>query len=202
MRSARRVRRAGCQDSEVIFGNQVQAPQDVDAGAWIRSGLGEFGTVGGLVPDTFAECVLVWNNESRQQGWSPSQALVATLARLLNMYTATPTSAWFAVWEGYGFPHLSELEQLALFELPHRRHYLLTGPLTAAAGLRDPSVNGRIQPPDLWWPSDRRWIVAGDTDLSWTYVGGDAEVCEAVLQEFGERAKPVERAAWNGSAAD
>jgi len=43
------------------------------------------------------------------------------------------------------------------------------------------------QPPDLWWPEDRAWFVATDTDLSWLYVGGTTDL----TNELPERTTPV-----------
>lgn len=71
------------------------------------------------------------------------------------------------------------LDAVPRFELPHRRHHLLDGPVVAVSGLRDPSTGG-WRHPDLFWPDDRRWFVATDVDIWSVFVGGD----EAMIDEL------------------
>ena len=42
-----------------IFGPAVSAPTDTDAASWINARVGDFGKVGGLVPDGFDRYLLV-----------------------------------------------------------------------------------------------------------------------------------------------
>lgn len=58
------------------------------------------------------------------------------------------------------------------FELPGRTYYLVFGPITAAADLREPGSPDRWQRPDLMWPDDKAWFVASDVDFWSLYVGG------------------------------
>jgi len=64
------------------------------------------------------------------------------------------------------------LHRIPRFELPNRTYYLLEGPLTAVAQLRDPGHPGDWRHPDLLWPDDRRWFVATDVDFWSLYIGG------------------------------
>ena len=77
------------------------------------------------------------------------------------------------------------LDELPAFETfwlgsPFRRYVLLCGPVAAASLLDEPGPPGSFQRPDLWWPDDRRWFVATDTDFWSLYVGGD----EALIDEL------------------
>jgi hypothetical protein len=70
------------------------------------------------------------------------------------------------------------------FEMPDRRYYLLSGPVSAVTELRHPDPVEVWRNPDLFWPDDRRWFAATDVDFWSVYVGGDndliAELAEAV----------------------
>lgn len=69
------------------------------------------------------------------------------------------------------------------------RDYLLyRGPLQAALaspeGLEAEAHwgdEGRMGWADLWWPEDRSWLLASDTDLDSTYLGGSMSLIEAIL---------------------
>ena len=45
---------------------------------------------------------------------------------------------------------------------------------------------------DYWFPEDRAWCVATDTDLYWTYVGGSRRCVDAVLGGSGLECVPAE----------
>jgi hypothetical protein len=157
---------------------------------------------------------------------------ISTIATIVGRYTETPDTAWFAIWEGYGWTTTTNLywssgggrlaaltrswrrrrirmadrrrnrtvrrslEQLPTFDLPNRRYYLLGGPLDVAASIHEPRSRRR-QAPDLWWPEDRQWFVATDTDLDWTYVAGCHELAADLVEKFGDRAEVVQRDARN-----
>jgi hypothetical protein len=91
------------------------------------------------------------------------------------------------------------LSRLPSFDLPNRRYYLVRGAVTAASKSERP--DGKVpQPPDLWWPEDRRWFVGGDTYLDWCYVAGSEQLVSAVGAEFQERTRPVDWKASNAAA--
>lgn len=52
-----------------------------------------------------------------------------------------------------------------------------------------------IEPPSIFWPADRAWLVASDPDLNSTYLGGSNALIEAVL------AHP-DLEAWRATADD
>jgi hypothetical protein len=215
-----------------IFGINVTPPPDASPAAWLPALLGEFGTLGGLVPDGYEAYVRV--HPSREDGPHAPDDIetVAALASLLAEHTTTPDLIWFAVWEGYGWASASALlstpalapfswltrahrrrrgrsaerqradevrQGLAAvprFELPHRRYHLLWGPLASASRIDSPDGFG-AQAPDLWWPEDRRWFVATDTDLDWTCVGGSDALVGDITVALPGRTEPVEWSAPN-----
>jgi hypothetical protein len=89
------------------------------------------------------------------------------------------------------------LSTLPCFDLPNRRYYLVRGAITAASQIERPDGASR-QPPDLWWPEDRRWFVGGDTDLDWCYIAGSERLVSAVGAGFQAQTRPVD---WKVSNA-
>ena len=72
------------------------------------------------------------------------------------------------------------LLEIPTFELPDRRFYLLTGPVSAVTQLRYPPPTNEWRNPDLLWPDDRRWFVATDVDFWSLYIGGDDDFIAAL----------------------
>lgn len=67
------------------------------------------------------------------------------------------------------------------FDLPHRRHYLVSGPLSATRDLRYPD-GPDWRNPDLFWPDDRSWFAATDVDIWSLYVGGTAAFTDELMR--------------------
>jgi hypothetical protein len=106
------------------------------------------------------------------------RALVTVLVR----HTGTPERAWFAVCEGF-----EGLDGPRL-ELPNRSYVLLQGAVVDAMHVGE-LLHG--QSPNLWWPEDRAWCVATETDLAWTYVAGTEAAVAHVLRASGLEALPA-----------
>lgn len=85
-----------------------------------------------------------------------------------------------------------------MFELSNRRYYLLRSTLAAASRIESPDGFG-LQAPDLWWPEDRSWFVATDTDLDWTYVGGSEALVNDVIAAFLGRSELAQWSAPNSA---
>jgi hypothetical protein len=122
------------------------------------------------------------------------------LCEILAGHTRTPTRCWFAIWEGYAdLPGLVELGVPRL-AMPARDMILLAGPLSALPSTsfqdwwyepgRDNEANW-YRSPSLWWPDDRTWCVASDTDLMSTYVGASAECVKELVDDDGLEVLPV-----------
>jgi hypothetical protein len=136
----------------------------------------------------------LWDREP-EKGVLP-EGLVPVLATALARHTATPGRCWFAVWDGWGALDPG-VRDAPVFEIPHRRLFLLTGPLTAIrSSLETPPW---WQPPTLWWPDDRSWCVATEIDFETTYVGG-THACIAELTSHPDLeaviAQPADGVTW------
>jgi hypothetical protein len=106
----------------------------------------------------------------------PARALAAVLSR----FTRTPQDCRFAVWIGSGAAAFDP-GAAPLVELPGRPMALFGGPASAiTTNLDRPPFDQRAH---LWWPADRAWCVAGDVDLTSTYLGGSAAAVSAVLAD-------------------
>ena len=60
-----------------------------------------------------------------------------------------------------------------------REYFLLRGPLESAATFV--FDDGHFQSPNLWWPDDRRWVLATEIDDWTTYVGGSRACVDELL---------------------
>lgn len=89
----------------MVFGDEVTAPADIGAAAWIHVACrGRWGTVGGLVPNGFDAFVRVAAPDPDvDDWWDAYRSLYQLVASVGARHTTTPTSAWFGVWEGYGW---------------------------------------------------------------------------------------------------
>jgi len=77
------------------------------------------------------------------------------------------------------------------FDLPNRRYYLVTGPVTAVEHLRYPDLP-EWRNPDLFWPDDRRWFAATDVDFWSVYVGGDHDFIDQLARSVRTECELVE----------
>lgn len=84
-----------------------------------------------------------------------------------------------------------DLELLPRLDLPIRSYHLLAGPIEAATAMTAPPSGRFPQLPDLWWPVDRSWFVAGDTDLDWIYVAGTSALTDALVRLLDTRCRIV-----------
>ena len=67
--------------------------------------------------------------------------------------------------------------------------------LALAVGRGGPNGGISIEPPSIFWPADRAWLVASDPDLDSTYLGGSNALIEAVLSH-------PDLEAWRATADD
>jgi len=87
----------------------------------------------------------LWEREP-DEGTLP-EALAPVLTSVLARHTATQGRCWFAVWEGWGALEPGARDA-PVFEIPHRRLFLLTGPITA--------VRRSLETPP-WWQAPTLW---------------------------------------------
>ena len=89
----------------MIFGDRVRAAGTVEPTRWIgRSCRGDWGTVGGLVPNRYESLVRV-HPPAPGPGdwWSTYRDLYEIVASIGQRHTSSPHRAFFAIWEGHGF---------------------------------------------------------------------------------------------------
>lgn len=145
-----------------------------------------------------------WNGQGPERG-SLDLADAETLIELLRPHTSSPAACLFCMWDGWGWdtamyvalpgeapipvpdPVPPEVRHGPRVQLPGRDYLLYTGPVDAALAF----AGSPGQTPNLWWPADRAWCVASEIDLSWSYVGGSAELIEELIEEPRLEALPA-----------
>jgi hypothetical protein len=48
------------------------------------------------------------------------------------------------------------------------------------------------QSANLIWPEDRAWFVATEIDFAWTYIGGGADLIQALINDPALEALPTQ----------
>jgi len=104
---------------------------------------------------------------------------VKALIEILYNYTNTPENCYFAIWDGWGYPSVKNLQnQTATFQLSDRCYYLLKGDIHAAiTGISSFLI------PSIWWPQDCTWCVATEVDMMWTYVGAAKDCIDDIIRD-------------------
>ncbi|MGU3435921.1 hypothetical protein ACNHUS_23225 [Actinomycetes bacterium M1A6_2h] len=113
----------------------------------------------------------------------PDPMTLDALTAVLSTHSGTRQCS-FAIWEG----------NTALDEIRSWPTRLTIGGYGYFVVCDDISVAGQtllgIQP-SFWWPKDRSWCVASNSDLLSTYVGGTGDCIDAVLAHPDLEAFPV-----------
>lgn len=148
---------------------------------WPPRGAGRAAPVGSVVPACFGAYLRV-DHRDGADGLAPDQA--GALLEVLLRHTSTGDAGWICVWEGWGGSP-PEFDSAPKVSTPARGHVLLRGSLRLVETrlMRDPFGRHSFDP-SLFWPDDRAWCVASDTDLAWSYVGGSADCIAAVGEAF------------------
>lgn len=128
------------------------------------------------------------------------------LAEIIRVFTTTPETCFFGVWDGYGWggvqfsssrapagarrrrtqpvtipdPVPDAVREGLRVRLPGRDHLLYTGP---AEAITAPVDIGRGQTANLAWPEDHAWCIASEIDLAWTYVGGTRALVDRLVAD-------------------
>jgi hypothetical protein len=130
------------------------------------------------------------------------------LVSLLRAHTTTPNNCWLAIW--HGFSQLSgsskvvvvgrrglrawrerrrlthqmspprELATAPTVSLPNREYFLYRGPIDVVP--RFEHLPGRLQTPNMWWPTDRAWFVGTEIDFDSTLVACTQACARALLR--------------------
>jgi hypothetical protein len=110
--------------------------------------------------------------------WYLPEDQFATLTDVLRRHTTTPEGAWFCIWDGYGVgPDDGNPGEPPRLHLEWRDYLLYRGPLNGWQTY----LSSELRTPDIWWPEDRAWVFATDTDFSWAYVGGRSALIEELV---------------------
>jgi hypothetical protein len=148
--------------------------------------------------------------DARNVGMTLGDGQFEALASILTRHTQTPDVTWYGLWEGYGDlmvglaptpgrRKVHRVDHPKVLELPDRNYLLYRAPIAAWKVFRSAEHS---EVPDLWWPEDKSWIVATDTDFEWLYVGGTNEcIAEVVASTEIEALStlPGHRSWWIGS---
>ena len=82
----------------------------------------------------------------------------------------------------------AELRRIPRVRGEHRSYFLVRGPLSAAVPLWEAAGH---EPPNLWWPDDRSWLVSTEIYANLTYVGGSERLVGALVGSAALRAVEV-----------
>ncbi len=115
------------------------------------------------------------------------------MVEVLRGQTKAPESCRLAVWEGWGGLRTDGFVITApAFDLPHRRYFLLSGPIEAVLeSVEEPPARvvqlglpwPHYQSASIWWPNDRAWCVATEIDFQSTYVGASRACINAMVED-------------------
>jgi len=169
---------------------EIRPAADADAAQWLlRSDvdwwdLVRYGPPGFDVYVRIALAQDVGADADNRSGEALVDAVRAALAAL-GSYTATPSKAYAAIWEGW--TSMAPPPQAPRVEIPNRAMLLFTGPVEA---LRDApavawygSAAGIYQDPHLVWPEDRAWCLACEVDEEIEFtVGCSGEASQALAR--------------------
>jgi hypothetical protein len=163
----------------------VQPAQSAEPAQWLLRSAGDWWDLVRYGPPGFDAYVRIAFNPDPQgldqDGEEPGLRLALGV---LAAHTATPTTAYAAVWEGWttALPP----PPAPLVRIPNRTMLLFTGPVGV---LRDaPAVawqgrGRRYQEPHLVWPGDRAWCLACEVDEEIEFtVGCTSDAAHALME--------------------
>lgn len=121
-------------------------------------------------------------------------------APVFREHTDTPDDCFFGVWHGnaFGYELVRDfrIARDSVLSLPGREYVVLRGPIDAAkqspCAAEGGEVEGELEAVNLWWPADRRWLVATDIEDTSTYIGIDARGAQALAAHESWETFPVQ----------
>lgn len=126
------------------------------------------------------------------EGTLPASVAVP-LGGILAQHTDNPLRepCWLGVWRGYGWDYAEHVPRgtRCIDTGGGRTWDMFRAPLTMIGA---PFFDGVEQTAHLMWAADRSWWLSTDIDLNTSYIGGSAELIEAVLGSAALEAWPVE----------
>lgn len=174
--------------------DDVLPVDDIAPGRWLVGELTSLGRVRDLVPASYAAHVRVPEGEE----WlsppeEPRAASLWLLRDVLARHTSTPDDCWLTFWEGFLLPR--SWRAAPRLRLPHRDHLLFGAGLGDLAAVSEAFGRVGYAEPNLWWPEDRAWVAHWEVDSDAVYVGGSADLRDALLAaDLGAEAVAVDDA--------
>ncbi|MGH3446992.1 MAG: hypothetical protein ACRDP4_05145 [Nocardioidaceae bacterium] len=151
--------------------------------------------MGGLIGSGFNQCCQIRHpvepdNTASENGRFP---IMGGILDLLAPYTETPV--WVCVWNGYGDRATATVDHDELLALPQRGYVTYRGELEdlrhEAPWIDGPFEEWCFVDPDLIWPLSHEWMLASDTDLDASYLGGPADLIRDFLDSPALDAAPA-----------
>jgi hypothetical protein len=116
-----------------------------------------------------------WGTSPRRGSLSANEARI--LSRILCLFTNTPETCYFGLWEGWNGAELPT--NISRFLAATREMGLFEGPVTDASNSFQDSPRERLA--NLWWPADHAWFVTSDIDFDSTIVSATRECADEIL---------------------
>jgi hypothetical protein len=171
---------------------------DVSPASWIADLLlrpGRGGLVSAAVPVGYDAYIEVPLEDSPSAFWTVRDVLA----------TATPADArcWYAIYEGWPLP--PRWQEAPKFDAPDGPLLLFTGLFTDTEviavefgcavddvggsraedypGVEDMRRRRFHEPPTLWWPESRDWVVARPVDSDCLYLAVNEQIADALITD-------------------
>ena len=182
---------------------RILHPRPTGGGAWERRRWSDVATAAGKVMHPLVQWERLLDLDEPRGGTSDvgylDPQVLAALAPLLGVQTATPDDALAAYWVGGTGQGL-----VGRSVTIDRYDYVLAQ--TDTAELAEPGWGRHIglrtdEPPQLLWPEDHAWVLATEIDWDSTIVAGSRALIDSILTDDRFEAYPVDEnsdLSWNG----
>ena len=110
-------------------------------------------------------------------GYLPDEECLV-LTHVLSLFTSTPESCYFCLWEGRGGMDAHYRRKPKVKADRGWEYWLFRGPIHGALGVLHPTS----ETPNIWWPEDRAWCVVTHVDFRETFVGGTQACIDRILR--------------------
>ena len=182
---------------------RILHPRPTGGGAWERRRWSDVATAAGKVMHPLVQWERLLDLDEPRGGTSDvgylDPQVLAALAPLLRVQTATPDDALAAYWVGGTGQGL-----VGRSVTIDRYDYVLAQ--TGTAELAELGWGRHIgfrtdEPPQLLWPEDHAWVLATEIDWDSTIVAGSRTLIDSILTDDRFEAYPVDEnsdLSWNG----
>jgi hypothetical protein len=170
---------------------QVRPAANTDAAQWLlRSGVDWWDLVRYGPPGFDVYVRIAFGRDP--EGVAGEDPVLRQALATLATYTATPATAYAAIWEGWGGDPTPEAPRVPI---PHRAMLLFTGPvgvLRDAPALAWYGFAQGHQEPHLVWPEDQAWCLACEVDEEVEFsVGCSVDASRALTRALSSAVRQV-----------